>query len=226
MSAPYVIAVSGFGRCGSSLVMQMLAAAGVPTTGLPPSYEPDELRTLDRAALRRWLGERRGHAVKFLDPHRFTPPTNIAYRTIWLRRDRWQQARSHIKFAELMRLTDESLGVGATHRFAMSYERDEPLALAIWRQRADAILELTFERLIDAPAAAASYLCGALRLEATDARLKAMAAVVRPRSPECYPGLLEVDLLADELAADELAAEIEADHYDESNGSRDDEVAP
>lgn len=41
------LAVAGLGRCGTSLVMQMLDAGGVPIWNpFPPSYEPDELMPL------------------------------------------------------------------------------------------------------------------------------------------------------------------------------------
>jgi hypothetical protein len=40
MSAP-VIVVAGLGRCGTSLVMQMLAAAGLPCVGSFPDFEDD-----------------------------------------------------------------------------------------------------------------------------------------------------------------------------------------
>ena len=36
------IIVSGLGRCGSSLVMQMLHAGGVECLGAPPAFEPPE----------------------------------------------------------------------------------------------------------------------------------------------------------------------------------------
>ena len=195
-----IIAVSGFGRCGSSLVMQMLAAAGVPTTGRAPSYEADEVVALDRAELRRWLGERPGHAVKFLDPHRPTmgPPSNIDYRVIWLRRERWQQARSQAKFATMFLRAGE-IGISTVHDFARSYERDEPHALDAWRARTRDIAALDFECIIREPARVALTLCRYLGLVESPSRLRAMEAVVQPRSPECYQGFLEIDLLAHQM---------------------------
>jgi hypothetical protein len=39
---PYVI-VAGFGRCGSSLTMTMLHAAGIPCIGTPPDFEVNQM---------------------------------------------------------------------------------------------------------------------------------------------------------------------------------------
>ena len=43
MSAPPALLVAGLGRCGTSLMMQMLAAAGLPCVGEFPAYEVPEL---------------------------------------------------------------------------------------------------------------------------------------------------------------------------------------
>ena len=60
------VIVSGLGRCGTSLVMQMLAAGGIDCYGPFPAYEPEGLgmgRDLPSLlALRK--------AFKLLDPHR------------------------------------------------------------------------------------------------------------------------------------------------------------
>ena len=91
MSLPITV-VAGFGRCGSSLVMQMLAAGGMRTPYSSfPSYEiPHGIKVL--------MGELYGGAVKILDPHVHQPPKGHVYRFIWLDRDPVQQAKSMAKF--------------------------------------------------------------------------------------------------------------------------------
>jgi hypothetical protein len=58
-----IILVAGLGRCGSSLVMRLLDAAGVPTVGTFPAFEE---QTLPRDALG-WVEAYAGRAVKVLD---------------------------------------------------------------------------------------------------------------------------------------------------------------
>ena len=98
MTKPIAIGVCGFGRCGSSMVTEMLAAGGVPlaTTTNLTSYE------IDLDALPN-LGpdDFAGRAVKLLDMlHQgFTIPTDgIDWRFIWIDRNAREQALSIYKF--------------------------------------------------------------------------------------------------------------------------------
>ncbi|MHB8286386.1 MAG: hypothetical protein ACYDD1_17175 [Caulobacteraceae bacterium] len=65
------IIVSGLGRCGSSLTMQMLNAAGVHCVGSFPSFEGPECEAFQEGFItaERWAAVA-GRAVKLLDPHR------------------------------------------------------------------------------------------------------------------------------------------------------------
>ena len=62
-----IILVVGFGRCGSSLCMQMLNAAGVDCLGEAPHYE--DPRTVIKRLSQNWLYLQDGKAVKVLDFH-------------------------------------------------------------------------------------------------------------------------------------------------------------
>ncbi len=90
-----VTVVCGFPRCGSSLTMQMLEAAGVPVVGSFPAFE-------DRRVLapieRGWFASLSGRAVKILDPQLNVPPPEVPTQFLWLRRDHHQQAKSTLKF--------------------------------------------------------------------------------------------------------------------------------
>jgi hypothetical protein len=96
--APIVI-VSGLPRSGTSMMMKMLAAGGVPlvTDGIrtaddsnPEGYfELEAVKRLDKGAARgdlRWLTEARGRGVKILSPLLTYLPDDHNYRVIFMLR--------------------------------------------------------------------------------------------------------------------------------------------
>lgn len=90
-----IIVVSGLPRSGTSLIMQMLAAGGVPlvTDGQrsadednPRGYFEDErVKRLQQGA--EWLAEARGRAVKIISQLLFSLPPGETYRIILMRRN-------------------------------------------------------------------------------------------------------------------------------------------
>lgn len=193
MSAKTITIVSGFGRCGSSLVMQMLEAGGMPVTGLWPAFETPEAQEIISGGTltAEWLASIPSHAVKILDPQNGTiPPMDC--RVIWCSRDHQEQARSQAKLMEVMMRTR----LNRDHRraFIESYKRDKPAAMmALMRAGATPILELKFEDTLRDPFAAATALAkhcgGTLDVER-------MAGAVVMRSPLCANGMdMEMTLL-------------------------------
>ena len=97
---PHLI-VTGFGRCGTTMVMTMLDAGGFPVAGHRPAYEVAAAMGPGRLD-HDWMDRQAGRAVKVIDPticplHRYpfrAPPVVIC-----LQRDLTQQARSQIAFA-------------------------------------------------------------------------------------------------------------------------------
>ncbi len=91
-----IIIVSGLPRSGTSMMMKMLAAGGLPlvTDGVrvadesnPEGYfELEAVKDLDKAADRRWLREARGRAVKILSPLLSSLPGSYNYRVIFMQR--------------------------------------------------------------------------------------------------------------------------------------------
>lgn len=93
MGDPITI-ISGFGRCGSSLVMQMFHAGGAEVSGYWPCFEDARTRWLpDRHD---WVNEYEGKVLKILDPVDCKLPLGPKYRVIWLDRDPKQQAKSFV----------------------------------------------------------------------------------------------------------------------------------
>ncbi|MCA9236699.1 MAG: sulfotransferase domain-containing protein, partial [Planctomycetales bacterium] len=90
-----IIVVSGLPRSGTSLMMQMLAAGGIPvaTDGQRTAdddnprgyYEFERVKALSRDAA--WLPEVRGQAIKIVSQLLFALPTTETYRVILMRRD-------------------------------------------------------------------------------------------------------------------------------------------
>lgn len=180
------VAVAGLGRCGTSLVMQMLAAGGMPCVGEFPAYEPDELR--GPVVSHAFLDGCRGHAFKWLDPHCVALPYPPAL-VIWLTRNRVEQAKSQVKFMEqVLGLRSRKDSVA---RCVSVLRRDE-------RRNAGLIdpgRTLRFELLINSPRVAAVKLAGMLG-GVVDLDVDRMARQVLKRRPCCARGMeVEVALL-------------------------------
>jgi hypothetical protein len=180
--------VSGFGRCGSSLVMQMLAAGGMPTPySSYPSYEIERKTKMFMANLY-------GGALKVLDPHVSRPPKGGVYQFIWLDRDLNEQAKSMAKFIGaanpgLPPITDDKLPI-----LVGSFKKDRPKCMSLMHNYTQRILKLRFEDILADPAGTAAKLnafCGGQLNE------EAMVKAVRPRGPECLPYLMEFEQMAE-----------------------------
>lgn len=186
-----LVLVSGLGRCGTSLMMQMLAAGGWPV------YGPDESTF---PAFEHPVNTRGDHVpagpgiLKWLDPHSFPPPPFS--RAIFLVRDLREQARSQVKLAEHMTaglpaFTPENVPALAR------YMREEELAARAALRRRGPVLVVRFEDLIAHPAVVMRAVS-----DFADVRLDIEAAVrqVRPRptGAACAPDMrMEESLIAE-----------------------------
>ena len=93
--------VAGMGRCGTSLVMKMLAAAGMPTPGAgPPGYERIDIRDAIGRRDYTWCPDLAGGALKILGPYLYPPPPPEVWpcRIIYLQRNLEDQARSWLEY--------------------------------------------------------------------------------------------------------------------------------
>lgn len=171
------IVVAGFGRCGSSLMMQMLQAAGVPCVGTFPDFEVPEVAHL---VTPEFIAACAGKAVKVLDPQRVGLPGDV--RVIWMDRDVREQAKSHAKFVSLT--------------VARHYSRDQRRALErqlvadrarVMRQLAGRpLLAVQFERLLEQPG---PLLLDIERFLDRDLNTDNAARRVIRRPPACMPDL-------------------------------------
>jgi hypothetical protein len=184
------IGVCGFGRCGSTMAMAMLAAGGIPLAAgsNPRSGELDDLDGLSAVELA-------GRAVKLLDlvVRQPLPPAN--WRLIWLDRDPVQQAKSTVKF--LRGIAGVDLRADAVDQLAASYMSDRPDALRRLRATGP-VLVLEYERVLAQPKRAARRLAlhvagvddlTAVRPSGLWFDVRAAAAVVHRRDGSCRPDL-------------------------------------
>lgn len=183
-----ILIVAGLGRCGTTMVMQMLAAGGVTCAGLPPAYEPREAAPF--AFDPEWFRDQRGHAVKLINPFRI-PKIEAPAIVIWCQRDLMEQAKSQIKFAST--LLPLQVRSGAKEKMRRALADDQ------WRSLVHLshlpMQRLQFENTIRDPIAAANVMIDFIAPQGfqLDAR-KAAGAVVTARTTRCLPGLLELEM--------------------------------
>ena len=94
---PEVVIVSGLPRSGTSMMMKMLEAGGVPimTDGVraadednPRGYfEVERVKDLEKEADKRWIRDARGKALKVISFLLKELPEDCAYRVVFMRRD-------------------------------------------------------------------------------------------------------------------------------------------
>ena len=162
MSRGFVTVVTGIPRSGTSLVMQMLEAGGVPPLcDAARPADPDNPRGYyELAAVKRlvregapWLGQAAGRAVKVI--HALVPslPPEGDYRVIWIRRATAAVLASQRAMLEHRGADPEELG---DERIAAVFAAQEK-ALEAWLEArpAGCWLQLDYDAVVEDPAAAA-----------------------------------------------------------------------
>lgn len=190
------VAVCGFGRCGSSMVMQMLAAGGLPTApgASQGSGEHASLEGALAAAVP-------GTAVKLLDLKMAAEngvPVDLtgAWSLIWLDRDPRWQAESFRKFMRIA--VGLRLSVAETRRFRDSLESDRGPSLDWLSSWGHPLLTIRYERILADPLGQAAVIAEHLAWAGLD--VEAMSRVVHARSPRVLPDL-EVEMASVSPAA-------------------------
>lgn len=189
--SPSTIIVAGFGRCGTSMLMQMLAAGGVPCLGRAPAFEDPRTQHVPPPFF--WERDANGKAVKLLDPQRLgsqaLPLVDAPARIIWLNRNPVEQAKSHAKFLRVM------TGVSYTREQRRQLERNLLADRSVVRRllAGRRVLIMWFESVLKSPQGAAQEIA-----QFIDHPFNAGPAAqqVRQRGAACLPDLsLELDLI-------------------------------
>ena len=203
------IVVCGLPRCGSSLTLQMLDAAGVPVVGEFPAYEPD---VIEGQITPEFLEAHPAAAFTFLDPHLNRLPVGPTYRFIFLTRSRRQQSLSQMKMLRLMGMIHGSVTDAQMQMHEESLQREERKSLEMIRQHEGIGILVRFEDIIARTESAVFRIADLLRLDG--AAQERMRACVKPRSASMYPGMLEVELMAE--ARQRKAAQEQTDNTPEA----------
>lgn len=178
VGSSHTVGVCGFGRCGSTMVMKMLDAGGLPP--VPGSSDRGyELEVFSDLRAR----QPGRHAIKLLDHFsRGGVPQADSWRFVWIDRDPVEQARSH---AKLVAAFGVALSAAQFDLLIASYGRDRPGLLGQLR-RSGPVLQLDYERVLVNPRKAAKLL---RRWTWPELDIEAAAAVVHERGPKCLPDL-------------------------------------
>ena len=179
--------VAGFGRCGSSLVMAMLKAGGLPVVGHPPVFESSQFGP--HSTSETFLKRHDGSILKWLDPtHTILPSSVRGGPVLWLDRDPSDWAESHMKLRNMW--------------YGSPLRRDDPEAHESLRQEVEhrtisavtriagygPMERLRFEDILANPTAAAEVLARLFNCFGNlDSDLA--AEVVNPRDPACAPAM-------------------------------------
>ena len=177
------ILVAGLARCGTSLVMQMLNAAGVPCLGSYPDFEPQCV------SLSRDVGallNLRNVAFKIIDPELHEPEwPKFDAKIIWLNRDPKEQAKSQVKMVRAM--GGLTIPIGAWREVKKALIEDKHKCCRWWNRCTSEPLFLSFEDLVDLPLKTAFSITKYLGID--DGKAMAMAACAIPRDSRCAPDM-------------------------------------
>lgn len=186
--APITV-VTGLPRSGTSLMMQMLGAAGV-------SILSDSERVADEdnprgyfeyapvMSLRRdvsWLGEARGRALKIVAPLLTALPGEYEYRVIWMSRDLDEVLASQQRMLDHSGRSESGSDPAALRR---AFESQLDRIRAELEQRAISILDVEYARAVAEPVAVAREVCDFLggALDPTAAASAVDPALYRERT--------------------------------------------
>jgi len=188
-----VIIVCGLGRCGSSLLMQLLHAGGIPCIGEPPIFESDKCAITTQEPL--WLSNQHGHALKVLLPERFKF-IESEYYFLWVNRDKLEHAKSVMKFGLFFsrknKLPSHNRFVKTLMKFHDNYDKDTENNLHHIKKYGR-VFKFNFEEMIINPNSVILQLQSVLPFELN---INKMHNIVKFRSTQCSADMnLEFDLI-------------------------------
>lgn len=172
------ILVTGITRSGLSLTMQILDRGGYPCVGEYPGFEKYKVGEIP---FKKYLG----HAIKIVDLHLQIPPSGV-YSVIRLKRNLDQQAKSFIKFGKLFGvLPDRDYSIEIINSFQEDYK-----TIDAWIGKQNESITIDFEELILNSKQTISKI-----EQFIDQELSGSEQVIIKRSPNCYSGMLELQLI-------------------------------
>lgn len=177
--------VVGTARCGLTVTMQMLHAGGYPCHGEYPGFEPYKYGEYHWDSM-----PQDGGAIKIPDAHRQNIPQDRDFRVICLRRLR---VAEQIKSMNKWNLALWGLPPMNTPRLQAALMNDnQRISELVGRWPT---LWLSFEQIINDTASTVQSIADFVGTELVELDVSAMQGAVRPRSTDCYPGLLEAEMI-------------------------------
>ncbi len=185
MTDPINIFVAGFGRCGTTAMMQLLWNGGAPVAGPAPAFEDDRLSPagIDLP----WIKAQRGKILKWVDPINTRLPAGIPAKTILMLRDPKEQARSQIKMLRTLGSLDIPDTRRNQRRWASTLRRDTPIMVAYLRKRGP-VLIVGFADLLAQPLDTAELVQDFLGTTIFPDTYSGADAILN-RGPECAPDM-------------------------------------
>ena len=183
--------VSGLPRSGTTMMMHMLLAGGMPIVADNLSGCED-VRTNDLQHNNTWLSDCAGKAIKVLFPQVLHVPSSLRYKIIWMVRDLKQQAKSMKKFLSFIGRpsTDRA------HKLAKRNGQRQMKVLAALRRQENIDLHVVdFAAVLADPRREAKALFSFVQFPGFDWR--AAADVVLPRDEACLSEMYEVTIAAE-----------------------------
>lgn len=193
-----ITVVSGLGRCGTSMMMNMLYTGGLGVVAQNyKAFEDERTAAPDVNTFFDCLEEARGKAVKILDPHKsfLAMPQQASFiktefdlQFIFLMRDHGQQGKSQAKFMNWA--GGMSLNRDAARALAGACRRETPTALNVCKALGDVYI-CKFEDVLKSPKIHAAAIAERFGMILD---IDAAASVVVPRKAGCLPYMLEETL--------------------------------
>lgn len=179
------IFVAGFGRCGTTAMMQVLWQGGAPVAGPAPVFEDSRLspQNLDL----QWVEAQRGKILKWVDPINNRLPPRFGGKTILMERDLKQQVHSQIKMLKFLNQVEMPDTRRDRRRWAFSLRRETPIMVARLRHRGP-VLRVQFEDLLSHPLETALLVQEFLGPEVFPNPQTGAKAVLK-RGPKCTPDM-------------------------------------
>jgi hypothetical protein len=179
-----IIIVTGCGRCGSTLLMRMLHAGGVPViVDNYVSFELKESYFLNHKMITSRF--KPGHAIKIIDLFKHKFELTKDFKIIYLKRNIREQGKSQIK---LLRETGAVINGSQPHKtMARQIDADNKKALQLFRAKKYNLLVVNFEDLLNSSFETTHEIYHFINDMTLDG--EAMLRQIKTRSTDCAPDM-------------------------------------
>lgn len=171
--------VTGLGRCGSSLVMQILKESGLNVTGKAPYYEADEAKISQFN--HEWFDYQSDCVIKVLGLH-LCKIKKGDYKIIYCYRDIKEQAQSQKKFYK------QILNSHAQKKVLVSRIRKESKLCLAAAKKLGPTLSLKFEDFQNEPLKCIARICLFLNVDPEKYSVPMYNAIIK-RTTSCMPDM-------------------------------------